>query len=75
MLNELPCVKCPVFIMCKNKLHAKPVPLFTICKTLEEHLFKYDGISNYNRIIAARSFFGLEALYTRLQKAKGISNA
>ncbi len=72
---KFPCPDCPVYIMCKNKLYAHPVPMFTICDILESYLFESGNHpGNYpnaiaHRVNVARTFFDLAPLriYTILK--------
>ena len=62
MMSKFPCTDCPVYVMCKNKLHTRKNPsAFGLCSLLNNYLLMSKDNVVY-RINMTRDFFDLKSL-------------
>jgi hypothetical protein len=64
---KFPCTKCPVYIMCKNRLHSThPTSIFTMCTILHDYIFENINRTESGRVMdrlnIARTFFGFDPI-------------
>ena len=77
-MPEFPCTDCPIYIMCKNKIHAQKNPsAFTLCPILNTYLYGHrpddpdlllvELETIVDRINEVRDYFGLGPVINKLR--------